>query len=113
MFPSMGVIEALVMLYCLSFLTFFFLLLIGMQTDPESYSIRRSNSCLMQAAKCTKLEHLKLIKFTSFTSRENEISMAEKLTQLVKGKPPNIKASDGSCLNAVFMQSFFISNTAN
>ena len=43
-----------------------------------------------------------------FTSREDEILMAKKLTQLVKGKHPKIKASDGSCLDAVFLQWFFL-----
>ena len=86
-----------------------------MQIDPKSYLARCSNSWLMQATNCTKLEHLKLIMFTGFTSRVDEITMAKYLIQLVKGKPLNIEASDGSCLNAVLMQSFFTSksNTAN
>ncbi|TKY64905.1 F-box protein [Spatholobus suberectus] len=71
--------------------------------DPESYSAGRSNSCLMKGTKCTELEHLKLIKFMGFTSRKDEISLAKCLIHLIKGKPPKIKSSDGSCLDAVFV----------
>ncbi|XP_061372273.1 F-box protein At2g39490-like [Gastrolobium bilobum] len=72
--------------------------------DPKSYLAPRSNSCLIQATKYTELEHLKLIKFMGFTSPEDEISMAKQLIQLVKGKPPKIETSKGSCLDVVFMQ---------
>ncbi|KAJ1443129.1 F-box-like domain superfamily [Sesbania bispinosa] len=72
--------------------------------DPESYSSGRSNSCLMQATKCTELEHLKVIRFIGFTSRKDEISLAKCLIHLIKGKPPKINTSDGSCLDADFMQ---------
>ena len=84
-----------------------------MQIDPKSYLSPRSNSCLMQATKYTELEHLKLIKFMGFRSRVDEISLAKNLIQLVKGKPPKIETSDGSCLDVVFMQRFFISITGN
>ncbi|XP_020231979.1 F-box protein At2g39490 [Cajanus cajan] len=72
--------------------------------DPESYSAGRSNSCSMKGTKCTELENLKLIKFMGFTSRKDEISLAKCLIHLIKGKPPNIKSSDGSCLDAMFVQ---------
>ncbi|KAJ1435515.1 Leucine-rich repeat domain superfamily [Sesbania bispinosa] len=72
--------------------------------DPESYSSGRFNSCLMQATKCTELEHLKVIRFIGFTSRKDEISLAKCLIHLMKGKPPKINTSDGSCLDADFMQ---------
>ncbi|KAL2329623.1 hypothetical protein Fmac_017204 [Flemingia macrophylla] len=72
--------------------------------DRESYSAGGSNSCLMKVTKSTELEHLKLIKFMGFTSRTDEISIAKCLIQLIKGKPRKIKSSDGSCLDAMFMQ---------
>lgn len=83
---------------------FFFVLLIEVQIDDESYSAGRSNSFLMQATKCTKLEHLKVIKFMGFTCRKDEISLAKCLIQLIKGKVPKINASDGSCLDLEFIQ---------
>ncbi|OIW06827.1 hypothetical protein TanjilG_03722 [Lupinus angustifolius] len=70
-----------------------------LEIDPISYSTPRSKSCLIQAVKYTELEHLKLIKFIGFTSQVNEISVAKSVIQLVKGKPPRIETSDGSCLD--------------
>ncbi|KAK7343280.1 hypothetical protein VNO77_11903 [Canavalia gladiata] len=72
--------------------------------DPNSYFAPRSNSCLTQATKYTKLEHLKLIKFLGFTNRVDEISVANNLIELIKGKPPKIETSDGSCLDVVFVR---------
>ncbi|WJX75530.1 hypothetical protein P8452_59056 [Trifolium repens] len=72
--------------------------------DVESYSAERSNSCLMQATKCTKLEHLKLIKFMGFTSRKDETLLAKCLIHLIKGKLPKINTSDGSCLDFEFIK---------
>jgi hypothetical protein len=74
------------------------------QIDVESYSAERSNSCLMQATKCTKLEHLKLIKFMGFTSRKDETLLAKCLIHLIKGKLPKINTSDGSCLDFEFIK---------
>ncbi|CAK8540993.1 unnamed protein product [Lathyrus sativus] len=71
--------------------------------DDESYSAGRSNSFSMQATKCTKLEHLKVIKFKGFTCRKDEISLAKCLVQLIKGKVPKINTSDGSCLDLEFV----------
>lgn len=80
-----------------------------LQVDPESYLAGRSiNSCLMQAIKCTELEHLKLIKFKGFTSRKDEISLAKSLVHLIKGKPPKINTSDGSCLDMQSLCSDFL-----
>ncbi|XP_028183508.1 F-box protein At2g39490-like isoform X2 [Glycine soja] len=74
--------------------------------DSTSYSAPRSNSyCLTQETKySTKLEHLKRIKFMGFTNRVDEISVAKKLIELVKGEPPKIETSDESCLNVVIVQ---------
>ncbi|KAK7340853.1 hypothetical protein VNO77_21568 [Canavalia gladiata] len=72
--------------------------------DPKCYSAERSNSCFMQDTKYTELEHLKLIKFMGFTNRNDEIKLAKCLIHLIKGQPPKIKTSDGSCLDAMFMQ---------
>ncbi|RHN44748.1 putative F-box domain, leucine-rich repeat domain, L domain-containing protein [Medicago truncatula] len=67
--------------------------------DAKSYSTGRSVSWFMQATKCTKLEHVNLIKFMGFTSRKDEISLAKCLIHLIKGKLPKINISDGSCLD--------------
>lgn len=75
-----------------------------MQINDESYSGGRSSSLLMQATKCTKLEHLKVIKFKGFTCRKDEISLAKCLIQLIKGKVPKINTSDGSCLDFDFIK---------
>ncbi|XP_058741026.1 F-box protein At2g39490-like [Vicia villosa] len=72
--------------------------------DDESYSGGRSSSLLMQATKCTKLEHLKVIKFKGFTCRKDEISLAKCLIQLIKGNVPKINTSDGSCLDLDFIK---------
>ncbi|KAG5005518.1 hypothetical protein AAZX31_10G275500 [Glycine max] len=74
--------------------------------DSTSYSAPRSNSyCLTQETEySTKLEHLKRIKFMGFTNRVDEISVAKKLIELVKGEPPKIETSDESCLNVVIVQ---------
>lgn len=75
-----------------------------MQIDPTCYLAERSDSCLIyDATQCTELEHLKLINFMGFTSPEGEISLAKRIIQLAKGKPPKIKTSDGSYLDAMFM----------
>jgi hypothetical protein len=77
------------------------------QIDAESYSAERSNSCLIQSTKCTKLEHLKLIKFMGFTSSEVEkmkFYLQKCLIHLIKGKLPKINTSDGSCLDLEFIQ---------
>ncbi|TKY50652.1 F-box protein [Spatholobus suberectus] len=73
-------------------------------TDPTCYSAPRSNSCLTQATKYTKLEHLKRIKLMGFTNRVDELLVAKYLIELVKGEPPKIETSDGSCLGVVFVQ---------
>lgn len=72
--------------------------------DPESYSAKGSNSCLMKETKCTELEHLKLIKFMGFPCQKDEISLAKCLIHLIKGNPPKIKTSDGNCLDALSVQ---------
>ncbi|KAK7310420.1 hypothetical protein RJT34_07934 [Clitoria ternatea] len=73
--------------------------------DPESFMVPRSNSGLMmQATKYTKLEHLKVIKFMGFKNRVDEISVATKLIERVKGMRPKIETSNGSCLDVVFVQ---------
>ncbi|KAK7270080.1 hypothetical protein RIF29_22978 [Crotalaria pallida] len=72
--------------------------------DAKSYSAPRSKSCMVQAATFTKVEHLKLIKFMGFTSQMSEISVAESLIKLIKGKLPKIETSDGSYLDAMLMQ---------
>jgi len=74
------------------------------QIDPNSYLAPWSNSFVTQATKYTKLEHLKRIKLMGFTNGVDEISMAKELSELVKGKPPKIETSDGSCLDIVFVQ---------
>ncbi|KAI9124687.1 hypothetical protein K1719_004609 [Acacia pycnantha] len=66
--------------------------------DPESFFTSNPASSLKEATKYKKLEHLKLIKLMGFTRKEDEISLAKDLVQLVKAKPPRIEASDGSCL---------------
>ncbi|KAE9589281.1 hypothetical protein Lal_00000511 [Lupinus albus] len=70
-----------------------------LEIDPICYSDPSSKSCLIQAIKYTELEHLKLIKFIGFTSQVKEISVAKSVIQLVKGKPPRIETSDGSCMD--------------
>ncbi|KAI4348118.1 hypothetical protein L6164_008877 [Bauhinia variegata] len=72
-----------------------------MQIDRESYCCQNLNPCLDQVTKYEGLEHLKLIKFMGFTSKEDEISMAKDLIQLVKGKLPRIETSDGACLQCL------------
>jgi len=74
------------------------------QIDAKSYSAARSVSWFMQATKCTKLEHLNLIKFMGFTSRKDEILLAKCLIHLIKGKLPKINTSDGSCLDLEFLK---------
>ncbi|KAK4279450.1 hypothetical protein QN277_011233 [Acacia crassicarpa] len=66
--------------------------------DPESFFTSNLASSLKEATKYKKLKHLKLIKFMGFTRKEDEISLAKYLVQLVKAKPPRIEASDASCL---------------
>lgn len=65
-----------------------------MQNDSTSYSAPRSNSCVTRGTKYAKLEHLKLIKFMGFTNGVDEISVAAKLIELVKGEHPKIETSD-------------------
>ncbi|CAI8601601.1 unnamed protein product [Vicia faba] len=67
--------------------------------DPKSYSAPRFNSSLTEATEYSELEQLKLIKLMGFTNPMNEISVAKKLIQLVKGKPPKIETSCGSYLD--------------
>ncbi|KAK7273064.1 hypothetical protein RIF29_14110 [Crotalaria pallida] len=73
--------------------------------DPKRYSAERSNSSSMytNTKQFTNLDHLKVISLMRFTSRVGEISLAKKIIQLAKGKPPKIKTSDGSYLDALFM----------
>lgn len=79
-----------------------FVSLYWMQIDPKCYPAPWSNSGLMQATKNTELKHLKLIKFMGFTNPMDEILVAKKLIELVKGKPPKIEISDGKYLDVVF-----------
>ncbi|XP_028805154.1 F-box protein At2g39490-like [Neltuma alba] len=70
--------------------------------DPESYfTSNPAASGLKEATKYKKLEHLRLVKLMGFTRKEDEISLAKDLIQLVKAKPPRIDASDGSCLQVL------------
>ncbi|KAK7390758.1 hypothetical protein VNO78_18813 [Psophocarpus tetragonolobus] len=74
-------------------------------TDPICYPAPRSNSYLTQATTYSKLENLKRIKFIGFTNRENEILVAKKLIELIRGELPKTEISDGSCLDdVVFLQ---------
>jgi len=81
-----------------------FIILNWMQIDRNSYSAPQSNLGLIQATKYTELEQLKLVKFKGFTNPMAEISVAKKLIQLVKGKPPKIETSSGSNLDVAIMQ---------
>lgn len=72
--------------------------------DRNSYSAPQSNLGSIQATKYSELEHLKLVKFKGFTNPIAEISVAKKLIQLVKGKPPKIETSSGSNLDVAIMQ---------
>lgn len=72
--------------------------------DRSSYSAPQSNLGSIQATKYSELEHLKLVKFKGFTNPIAEISVAKKLIQLVKGKPPKIETSSGSNLDVAIMQ---------
>lgn len=72
-----------------------------MQIDSKSYSAPRSNSGLMQETKDIELKQLKLIKLIGFTNSMDEISVAKKLIELVKGEPPKIETSCGSYLDVM------------
>ncbi|XP_054783539.1 F-box protein At2g39490 isoform X2 [Prosopis cineraria] len=71
------------------------------RVDPESYFTSNPASSLKEATKYKKLEHLRLVKLMGFTRKEDEISLAKDLVQLVKAKPSRIEASDGSCLQCL------------
>ncbi|ESW14710.1 hypothetical protein PHAVU_007G010900 [Phaseolus vulgaris] len=72
--------------------------------DSTSYSTPETRSSLIRGTKCTKLEHLRGIKFMGFTNSDDEISVAKTLIELIREDPPKIETSDGSCFDTLTME---------
>lgn len=66
-----------------------------MQIDAESYCTTSTATCSKKAGKHTKLRNLKVVKLEGFTNQEEEITLAERLQEIVTVDPLILATSDG------------------
>ncbi|XP_031257625.1 F-box protein At2g39490-like [Pistacia vera] len=64
--------------------------------DPESYCATSAATCSIKVGMHTKLRYLKVVKFEGFTNQEEEITLAERLQEIVTVDPVILATSDGN-----------------
>lgn len=67
-----------------------------MQIDPESYCATSAATCSIKVGMHTQLRYLKVVKLEGFTKPEEEITLAERLQEIVTVDPLILATSDGN-----------------
>ncbi|KAL4290939.1 hypothetical protein GQ457_14G023420 [Hibiscus cannabinus] len=65
--------------------------------DHNSYVMPTATTCSKQMSRSTKLQHLKVVKLEGFAAKEDEISLVERLRDVIAVEPLVLSASDGIC----------------
>nr|KJB73801.1 hypothetical protein B456_011G253200 [Gossypium raimondii] len=68
------------------------------EIDHNSYVMPNATKCSKQVRRCTKLQHLKVVKLEGFDNQDNEILLIERLRDIIAIEPLILSTSDGICL---------------
>ncbi|TYH00254.1 hypothetical protein ES288_A10G259800v1 [Gossypium darwinii] len=68
------------------------------EIDHNSYVMPNATKCSKQVSRCTKLQHLKVVKLEGFDNQDNEILLMERLRDIITVEPLILSTSNGICL---------------